>query len=203
MEKFPRASLVPAGNGTLPRSTEAHALAPVAPTQTGARWHAPGLMAASAILFGLMAVTLRLAVTQVSSFEAAFFRSLFGLLFSLPLLYKPGFALLRTRIFTYIVRDLFGTLAMLTGFGVGPSSAPGGLIASRPAVRHDSGRGACSARCAPARTAFLAGFVGVLVIMPRLERVLVRHGVALASAALAVPSASSSCRPRRTLSLST
>jgi drug/metabolite transporter (DMT)-like permease len=75
------------------------------------------LMIAGSVSFGLMAVALRLATAQVSSSEAAFFRSLFGLVFSLPLLYRPGLALLRTRNFhLYIVRSLFGALAMLSGF---------------------------------------------------------------------------------------
>ena len=81
--------------------------------------HARGgrLMAAGAIAFGLMAIALRLATAQVSAFEAAFFRSLFGLLFSLPLLAGPGLALLRTRNFhLYIVRSGFGALAMLSSF---------------------------------------------------------------------------------------
>jgi drug/metabolite transporter (DMT)-like permease len=74
-------------------------------------------MAISAVLFGLMAVTLRLATQEVSSFEAAFFRSFFGLVFSLPLLIKPGFALLRTRRFNlYLLRGLSGTISMLASF---------------------------------------------------------------------------------------
>src|SRR5689334_10705621 len=78
---------------------------------------APLLMTISAVLFGLMAVTLRLAMTQVSSFEGAFFRSLFGLIFALPLLIKPGLAMLRTRHFgLYLVRGTSGTLSMLASF---------------------------------------------------------------------------------------
>src|SRR5215472_6205490 len=64
------------------------------------------LMIAGSVSFGLMAVALRLATAQVSSSEAAFFRSLFGLLFSLPLLWLRGLALLRTQHFhLYIVRS--------------------------------------------------------------------------------------------------
>jgi drug/metabolite transporter (DMT)-like permease len=64
-----------------------------------------------------MTITLRLATRHVSSFEAAFFRSLFGLIFSLPLLIKPGFALLRTRNFhLYLWRGGSGTLSMLASF---------------------------------------------------------------------------------------
>jgi len=195
MEKFQRASLVPAGTGTLPRSTDAHALvAPVAPTQTGARWHAPGLMAASAILFGLMAVTLRLAVTQVSSFEAAFFRSLFGLLFSLPLLYKPGFALLRTQNFhLYVVRGLFGTLAMLTGFWALahlPLAQAVSIAYSTPLFVTMAAVVMLGEVVHLRRwTAVLAGFIGVLVIMrPGSSEFSFDMAVALASAALAAGS---------------
>jgi drug/metabolite transporter (DMT)-like permease len=86
-------------------------------TAPDATTRAPLLMAASAVLFGLMAIVLRLATKQVSAIEAAFFRSLFGLAFSLPLLIKPGLALLRTTNFhLYLMRGLFGALAMLTGF---------------------------------------------------------------------------------------
>lgn len=74
-------------------------------------------MTASAILFGLMAVVLRLATEQVSSFEAAFFRAFFGLIFALPLLIKPGFALLRTSRFRlYLLRSLTGAASMLASF---------------------------------------------------------------------------------------
>ena len=79
--------------------------------------YAPALMTTSAVLFGLMAVTLRLATAHVSSFEAGFFRSLFGLLFSVPLLFKPGLALLRTQHFNlYLMRSVFGTVSMLGSF---------------------------------------------------------------------------------------
>ncbi|MGH8121975.1 MAG: DMT family transporter [Rudaea sp.] len=74
-------------------------------------------MATSAVLFAFMAITLRLATAHVSAFEAGFLRSLFGLVFALPLLIKPGFALLRTRHFSlYLLRSVFGTLAMLGSF---------------------------------------------------------------------------------------
>jgi drug/metabolite transporter (DMT)-like permease len=79
--------------------------------------YAPLLMTISAVLFGFMAVTLRLATAEVSSFEAAFFRSFFGLIFSLPLLFKPGIALLRTKRFRlYLLRGLSGTISMLASF---------------------------------------------------------------------------------------
>jgi len=87
------------------------------PTPAHSALHAPVLMAISAVMFALMAITLRLATAHVSAFEAGFFRSLFGFLFTLPLLFKPGLGLLRTRHFSlYLLRSVFGTLAMLGSF---------------------------------------------------------------------------------------
>lgn len=100
-------------------SSPATAAPPLAVGTTLVRsaFYAPALMATSAALFALMAITLRLATAHVSAFEAGFFRSLFGLFFSLPLLIKPGLALLRTRHFSlYLLRSVFGTLAMLGSF---------------------------------------------------------------------------------------
>jgi len=55
------------------------------------------LMVASACCFGSMAIAIRLASAQLHPFEIAFFRSVFGLLFALPLLARAGPQLLRTR----------------------------------------------------------------------------------------------------------
>lgn len=162
--------------------------------QRHAHWHAPALMATSAILFGFMAITLRLAVAQVSSFEAAFFRSLFGLVFSLPLLYVPGLALLRTQNFSlYLVRSLFGTLAMLTTFwalahlplaqavSIGYSTplfvTIGAVVVLGEVVRLRRW------------SAVLAGFIGVLIIMrPGTGQISFDTLVALAGAAMAAGS---------------
>ena len=79
--------------------------------------YAPALMTTSAVLFALMAISLRFATTHVSAFEAGFFRSLFGTIFALPLLIKPGLALMRTEHFSlYLLRSVFGTFAMLASF---------------------------------------------------------------------------------------
>jgi drug/metabolite transporter (DMT)-like permease len=78
---------------------------------------ASGLMLASALLFGLMSLTIRLASAEIHPFEIAFFRNLFGLLFALPLLYRAGFSVLKTdRIGLYFIRCVVGLSAMLTGF---------------------------------------------------------------------------------------
>jgi drug/metabolite transporter (DMT)-like permease len=79
--------------------------------------HAIALAVGSAVLFGLMGVTIRLASADVHAFEIAFFRNLFGLLFALPLLYRVGFGVLKTdRIQLYLLRCGIGLCAMLTGF---------------------------------------------------------------------------------------
>ena len=58
---------------------------------------AVGLMVASTVLFGVMAACIRLASSELHPFEIAFFRNLFGFVFTLPLLYRHGFGLLRTN----------------------------------------------------------------------------------------------------------
>ena len=74
-------------------------------------------MAASATLFGLMAISIRFASKQQHPFEIAFFRCLFGALFALPLLRVHGLEILRTRrIGFYIVRCAVGIVSMLCGF---------------------------------------------------------------------------------------
>ena len=50
-------------------------------------WHAALLMLGSTVLFGLMAITIRLASASLHTFEIAFFRNFFGLLAALPLLF--------------------------------------------------------------------------------------------------------------------
>lgn len=68
-------------------------------------------------MFGVMAVTIRLASTQLHAFEIAFFRSAFGFVFALPLLIKHGPALLHThRLSLYVWRCAVGVGSMLCGF---------------------------------------------------------------------------------------
>ncbi|MGH8213462.1 MAG: EamA family transporter, partial [Rhodanobacteraceae bacterium] len=75
------------------------------------------LMVASAGCFGAMAVTIRLASRQLHPFEIAFFRNVFGLLFTLPLLVHAGPRLLRTRrLPLYLFRCVLGTISMLAAF---------------------------------------------------------------------------------------
>ena len=71
----------------------------------------------STVLFGLMAVAIRLASETQHPFEIAFFRNLFGLLFTLPLLFKHGPGLLKTsKLPLYLLRCAIGTVGMLAGF---------------------------------------------------------------------------------------
>jgi drug/metabolite transporter (DMT)-like permease len=75
------------------------------------------LMTLAAVLFGLMVVCIRLAAAELHTFQIAFFRNLFGLLFALPLLQRAGIGVLRTQRFgLYFVRCLIGLGAMLGGF---------------------------------------------------------------------------------------
>lgn len=75
------------------------------------------LMVASTVAFGLMAVCIRLASSQLHPFEIAFFRNFFGLVFVLPLLFRHGPGILRTnKLWLYITRCLIGIASMLAGF---------------------------------------------------------------------------------------
>ena len=78
---------------------------------------AVGLMVASTILFGLMAVCIRLASAQLHAFEIAFFRVFFGFAFMLPLLFRHGPGLLRTdKLGFYVARCAIGMVSMFAGF---------------------------------------------------------------------------------------
>ena len=74
-------------------------------------------MLASTVLFGLMAVAIRLASEQMHTFEVAFFRNFFGLVATLPLLVRHGPGLLRTtHLPRYFVRCLIGVGSMFCSF---------------------------------------------------------------------------------------
>lgn len=78
---------------------------------------AAALMVASACCFGSMAIVIRLASRQLHPFEIAFFRNVFGLLFTLPLLARAGPRLLHTqRLPLYLFRCVLGTISMLAAF---------------------------------------------------------------------------------------
>ena len=74
-------------------------------------------MALSTVLFGLMAVCIRLASKQLHPFEIAFFRNFFGFVILLPILVRHGPSLLRTdKLGFYIGRCSIGMVSMLAGF---------------------------------------------------------------------------------------
>ena len=78
---------------------------------------AVALMSAGTVLFGLMAVCIRLASEQLHAFEIAFFRNFFGLVFILPILFRHGPSILRTnKLGFYIGRCAIGMVSMLAGF---------------------------------------------------------------------------------------
>jgi drug/metabolite transporter (DMT)-like permease len=75
------------------------------------------LMLGSTLLFGLMAVAIRLASESLHTFQIAFFRNFFGLLAALPLLLRHGPDLLRTtQLPRYVVRCAIGIVSMMCGF---------------------------------------------------------------------------------------
>jgi drug/metabolite transporter (DMT)-like permease len=74
-------------------------------------------MVSSAVLFGAMAIMIRLASAQLHAFEIAFFRNFFGLAFTLPLFLRHGPGILRTqRLHLYVGRCLIGIISMMCGF---------------------------------------------------------------------------------------
>ena len=78
---------------------------------------AVAFMVSSTVLFGVMAVCIRLASKQLHPFEIAFFRNLFGFVFTLPLLVRHGWGLLHTnKLPLYLLRSAIGMVGMLAGF---------------------------------------------------------------------------------------
>jgi drug/metabolite transporter (DMT)-like permease len=154
------------------------------------------LMTASAVVFGCMAITIRLASKELHPFEIAFFRNLFGLLFALPILWRHGFAILKTqRLPLYFARCAIGIVSMLAGFWAIahlPLAQAVSLSYSTP-LFVTIGAVLVLGETVRARrwSAVLIGFAGVLVIVrPGFEAfdydVLVALLAAAASAAVAI-----------------
>jgi drug/metabolite transporter (DMT)-like permease len=128
------------------------------------------LMVGSTILFGLMAVCIRLASAQLHPFEIAFFRNFFGLVFVLPLLFRHGPGLLRTdKLGFYVLRCAIGIVSMLAGFWAIvnlPLAQAIALSYSTP-LFVTIGAVVVLGEIVGARrwTAVLVGFLGVLVIV--------------------------------------
>jgi drug/metabolite transporter (DMT)-like permease len=75
------------------------------------------LMLGSTTFFAAMAVTIRLSSAVLSTYQVAFFRNLFGLLFLLPFLFRGGWHLPRTtQLPRYLWRCAIGVASMLCGF---------------------------------------------------------------------------------------
>ncbi len=75
------------------------------------------MMILSACFFGLMAIAIRYASRQQHAFEIAFFRSLFGAVFALPLIWVRGTSVLVTdKLGFYVARCVIGMLGMMAGF---------------------------------------------------------------------------------------
>jgi drug/metabolite transporter (DMT)-like permease len=75
------------------------------------------MMILSACFFGFMAIAIRYASRQQHAFEIAFFRSLFGAIFALPLIWVRGSSVLVTnKLGFYVARCVIGMLGMMAGF---------------------------------------------------------------------------------------
>jgi drug/metabolite transporter (DMT)-like permease len=142
----------------------------VAPAAQHRFLHAAGLMLASTLLFGLMAVTIRYASRTVDTLEIAFFRNAFGLLALLPVLLRGDRANLRTKqLPRYLLRSTIGIGSMLCGFwaiGHLPLSQAISLSYSTPlfvtiAAAIWLGEQVRKRRWA----AVIIGFIGVLVVV--------------------------------------
>ncbi|MFC3656818.1 DMT family transporter [Xanthomonas hyacinthi] len=127
-------------------------------------------MLASTLSFGLMVVAIRLASAHLATVQIAFFRNLFGLLFLLPMLLRPGQPLPRTaQLPRYLLRTAIGLVSMLAGFwaiGHLPLSQAIALSYSTPlfvalAAAFWLGENVRLRRW----MAVLCGFVGVLIIL--------------------------------------
>jgi len=127
-------------------------------------------MVASTVLFGAMAVCIRLASSQLHPFEIAFFRNLFGFVFTLPLLYRHGWGILRTdKLSLYFLRCCIGIVSMLAGFWAIvhlPLAQAVALSYSTP-IFVTIGAVFVLGEVVRARrwTAVIIGFIGVLVLM--------------------------------------
>jgi drug/metabolite transporter (DMT)-like permease len=151
---------------------------------------AAGLMLASTVSFGLMAVVIRLVSKQLATTEIAFFRNLFGLLALLPLLWSGAPGVFRTRqLPRYFVRSAIGIGSMLWGlWAIGhlPISQAIALSFSTPlfvTIFATIWLGEVVRR--RRWTAVLLGFVGVLVIVrPGTEGFTAGSLVAVAAAVL-------------------
>ena len=127
------------------------------------------LMLASTVLFGLMAVAIRLASQSLHTFEVAFFRNFFGLVATLPLLYRHGPALLKTpHLPRYLLRCLIGITGMMCGFwaiGHLPLAQAVALSYSSPIFVVVAAALFLGERVHARRwSAVAVGFIGVLVI---------------------------------------
>lgn len=95
------------------------ALAPAAPAAPAPRnlfVRAAALMLASTMCFGAMALTIKIAAHDLSSFEIAFFRNAFGLLVLVPILLASGAPLRTRQLPRYLLRSAIGIGSMLCGF---------------------------------------------------------------------------------------
>ena len=127
-------------------------------------------MVASTVLFGAMAVCIRLASSQLHPFEIAFFRNLFGFMFTIPLLFRHGWGILRTdKLPLYFLRCCIGIVSMLAGFWAIvhlPLAQAVALSYSTP-IFVTIGAVFVLGEVVRARrwTAVIIGFIGVLVLM--------------------------------------
>jgi drug/metabolite transporter (DMT)-like permease len=127
------------------------------------------LMVASTLFFGLMAVTIRYASHTLPTFEIAFFRNAFGLLFLLPILLHGGAPLRTRQLPKYLLRSAIGICSMLCGFwaiGHLPLSQAIALSYSTPLFVTIAAVAWLGEHVRKRRwAAVVVGFIGVLIVV--------------------------------------
>lgn len=127
-------------------------------------------MLGSALLFTVMSSLVKILGTRLDSFEVAFFRSLTGLLFILPLILRLGRSGVHTRRpWLHLLRGAFGSMGMMLGFYAFvhlPLATASALSFSRtlflvPLAVLFVGETVGTRRI----VATVAGFIGVLIIL--------------------------------------
>jgi drug/metabolite transporter (DMT)-like permease len=147
-------------------------------------------MVLACFIFSILNALIRTTSAHLHTFEVAFFRNLFGLVFMLPWLLRVGLSGLQTgRLKLYFWRVVIGLASMLTWFAalaILPFAQAIALSFAAPLFATIMA-GTMLGETVRARrwTATIVGFVGVLIIVrPGLSGLSVGAGLALVSAAL-------------------
>lgn len=161
------------------------------PRRPSAALRAALWMVLSSAAFAGMTATIRQTSQELHSFEIAFFRCLFGLLFMMPWLARAGIGALRTqRLPLYALRAVIGLFAMTTWFwaiSITPMATVTSLFFATTLFAGVLAVLVLREKVGPRRwAAMVVGFLGVLVILrPGVDQVTFGAMLSLGAAALA------------------